>query len=71
MKKKNIALVIISITTVVLMALCSIQQHTIKTLNKENRDLHSTLQVKRNYEYSLNNNYEKMITEYERISQSR
>lgn len=71
MKIRNLALVITSITAVVLMVLCSVQLHTIKTLNKENRDLYSTLQVKCNYEYSLNNNYEKLLTEYESISQGR
>ena len=54
-----------------LLALCAVQQYLISSLNQENKELYTTLQVKRNYEYSLNNNYEKLLTEYESISQSR
>lgn len=61
------------ITTAIcgLLALCAVQQYLIGSLNDENKELRTTLQVKRNYEYSLNNNYEKLVTEYESISQSR
>lgn len=61
------------ITTAIcgLLALCAVQQYLISSLNQENKELYTTLNIKRNYEYSLNNNYAKLLTEYESISSSR